>query len=382
MAKYKSIEEYRNKKKMKSFLKAFVTLVIIAGILIGLVNVLQLFKGTPISDLLDETTNDTEESFPIMIKDEQLVDLYNLGNNISVLTKANNINYLANGKRGTNTAHGYTNPVVKEGNKRILIYDRGGNSFKVNTTSSTVGEIKLENKIISAQIADNGNVAVVTNHTQYASIITVYDNNLKEIFKYSSGERITFVNFAPDGKTLLAAALISDNTYISANILEINITKDTPANKITLRDVFLLDISYNADGEIVAICSDKIITYSKRDKLQKAYEYKGELVCFTSSTVQETVVVTKNPINDKAEVNVVGVDGVSKAHITLNDEIKDIYCDGSRIILLGKNSAYNFDMSLLLLNQIELERAYIKIIFSGESMYILGIDRVDKFSIS
>lgn len=382
MAKYKNIEEYRTKKKLKGFFKGFITLAIIVAILIGLINVLQLFKGTPIREFFDESVEDTTESFPIVIKDEQLVDLYGLGNNISVLTKANNINYLTNGKRGTKTNHGYTNPVVKEGNKRILVYDRGGNSFKVNTTSSTVGEIKLEHKIISAQIASNGNVAVVTNHNQYASVITVYDNSLTEIFKYSSGERIMFINFSSDNKSIVAGAIVSNNTVLSANVLEINTTKDTPANRIVLNDAFLLDIRYNNNDDIVAICSDKIITYDKLNKSQKIFEMKGELVCFSSSAQNDTVLVTKNPISDKAEINIISESGESVVNTTIDDEIKDIYCDGSRIILLGKEASYNYDMTLMLLNRIELERAYMKTISLGESMYILGVDRVDKFPIS
>lgn len=382
MAKYKNIQEYRNKQKVKSFLKSSITIIIVLAILLVLASVLQVFNGTKLNDIVGENPEGEKSSFPVVIKDEQLLDLYNLGNGITVLTKGNLIGYLSNGKRGQKSSHGYTNPVVKESNKRLLTYDRGGNSFRVDTTSGLEGEIKLQNQIVSAQIAPNGNVAVVTNHNQYASIITVYDNKLTEIYKYSSGDRITLVDFSPDSKNIIATSIITQDGVISAALLELKITENTIAKKVIIKDILPLSTNYSLGTNITIIGSEKLITYNTKTDEKIVYEYKGELLKFSSSSINENVVVTKNLIDNTSIITVIDSNGIDIKNYNLNDDVKDIYCDGSRIIVLGSKAAYNFDMSLLLLDQIDLERPYNKIIYNGDVLYIMGTDIIEKRQIN
>lgn len=381
MAKYKNIEEYRSKQKRKSVVKKLVMLLIVFGILLVLLNVLQVFKGSPINEIITNNPESSNDYFPLIIKNEQLLDIYNFGSNISLLTKTNVLTYSENGKKGTTIIHGYTNPVVREGNKHLLTYDRGGTNFRVDTPNNQIGEVKLSNQIITAQISDSGLTAVVTTHDRYASIITVYNQSLEEIYTYSVTDRINNICFSPDNKHLLASSIISPSGIISANIYELNINETTDANIYKIDGILPLEISYSEGSNITVVGKDAVITLNTKTKQQTTFEYKGNIQNFINSSTKETVLVTKNLLNNYSTVTVVDTTGNATHTYNIEEDVIDIFSDGSRIIVLCKETVFNFDMSLMLLNKIELTKAYTKIGYNGDNIFIMGSDFVDKYRI-
>lgn len=369
------------KKKLKSFTKKFIIVFIIFAILFVLLNVLQLFKGSPINDIItSEKVNDTD-LFPLMIKSEQIIDIYNMGSGISVLTKSSLINFSESGKREAKITHGYTNPVVQEGTKRLLTYDRGGSSFRVDTTTSSIGEIKITGQIISAQIASNGTIAVLSTDERYACVITVYNNTLQETYKYQSTDRMNDLCFAPDNKHIFASSIISQAGIVGTNLYELNLTTEDDAVKYTIPNLLPLSVHYSSNNNISVIGKDCVATLNTKSKETTRFEYLGNIQYFVKSSLNETVIVTKNLFNHYSTINVLNPAGVPIGSFNIDEEVVDIYSDGSRILVLTKESAMNFDMKLTLLNTIPLEKNAIKIGYNGNQVYILGVDSVDKYKI-
>lgn len=382
MAKYKSIEEYRRKKRLKSFLKKTVIVIIIFAILFVLLNVLQIFKGTQLPELLGKNEAKSEDQFPLIIKNEQMIDIVPFNNNIAVLSKANVLIYNSNGKKINSFIHGYTNPVIKESNKRILTYDRGGTKFRVDNATGLVNEIQLKYNILCAQISSGGNIAVVTAHDRYACEIIVYDNNLKgELYRYFSTEEISTITFSQDEQSLIGGAITSSSGIISTNLYELNITEEIDAKKTLMKDILPLSIFINENDHVKIIGKDAVVTYNTKSGVENRFQYKGSVQYFVHSSLKETVMVNKNPFNKYSTVSVLSNDGTVVGSSNINDDVLDLFSDGSRIIVLCKTSVYNFDMTLKELNKVELSKTMNKVIYSGENLYILGADSIEKYKI-
>ncbi|MEG0691620.1 MAG: DUF5711 family protein [Oscillospiraceae bacterium] len=382
MAKYKSIEEYRRKKRLKGFLKKILIVATIFGILLILLNVLEIFKGTQINELINKDETKQEEKFPLIIKNEQMVDIVAFNNNIAVLTKADVLIYNSSGKKMNSFIHGYTNPVLQESNKRILTYDRGGNKFRVDNSTGTVGEIQLKYNILTAKISRSGNIAVVTTHDRYACEIVVYNSNLKgEIYRYFSTEEISTISFSEDEQSLLGGAITSSEGIISTNLYELDITQEVDAKKTLIKDVLPLSIFYNDNNNIVIVGKDSVVTYNTNSNTEKRTIYKGTIQYFINSSSKQTILVNKNPFNKYSTVSVLSSDGVIIGNSDINDDVLDVYSDGSRIIVLCKTSVYNLDMTLKELNRVELPKSMSKAVYTGENLYILGADSIEKYKI-
>lgn len=382
MAQYKNIEDYRTKKKRKSLLRKLVLVIIIFGILFALLNVLQLFKGASLDEIITKDTTSSTDSFPVKISGEQVIDVFPLGSNVCVLTKSSILTYNHNGKKINTISHGYTNPVVKEGNKKILTYDRGGMSFRVDGVNNSVGEVKLENKIIFGQIASNGNVAIITTDTRYASQLHVYDSNLNKIYQYSSTELLSSVCFAEDNRHILAGSLTTNDGIMSVKLFEMNINSEEKAVEYNVNDILPLDISYSDNNRITLVGKDSIVTFDPKNNETVRKQYTGDLLHFANSSSKETVIITRNLLNNHSDITVYDSEGKAKVTKTVEDDIIDVYSDGSRILVLGKKSALNFDMSLLLLNSFDLSTSYSKICFNGDNSFLMSNDGVQKLKVN
>lgn len=378
MAKYDSIEEYRVKKKRKNFLKRFFLIAVIALILVILLNVLQNFKGAPINEMFKTESDNGSDLWPVVMKNEQLIDLFCVGNQLGVLTKANIITLSENGKVENNISHGFTNPVVREGNKRILTYDRGGVSFRLDTAKGTIGEKTITGEIILAQVSSNGNVAVVSTHERYASIITVYNSKLEEIYRYSVIERISAVCFSPDNQHVLAAAITTVDGILSANLYELNINDVDKIKMFSVNDIVPLDISYNEKGNINIVSDKSMAVLNTKTGTSKIVPYDGKLLQFKNSSPSETVLANTNYLNNNSTLSIVDNEGTIKYMYDINDEILDIYSDGSRVVVLGKRYVYTFDMTLMLLNKIATSNSYKHVAYNGNSLYMMSSDSIAK----
>lgn len=380
MGEYKSIEEYRRKKRIGRFIKKFLLIAVIAVILIVLLNVLELFKGTKLEEIIGVNPADSsKKEFPILIKNEQMVDFTAFNSNIAVLTKSNVLIYNTSGKKTNSFMHGYTNPVIKDSGKRIMTYDRGGNKLRVDTASSTVGDIQLKFPILTAQIAQSGNVAVVTSHDRYPCEVIVYNNNLNEmIYRYYATEEFSIIEFSKDEQTLHCGAISTSGGILSCNLYELSLSNAELNRVISVKDILPLSIYENEGGALKIIGKDSIVTLME-DKTEVRYNYKGDLQHFVNSSRNETVIVNKNLLTNYSTVNIISADGKLAHSVNVDDDVADVFSDGSRVSVLCKSNVHNFDMALNELDNIRLQKSMNKVLYNGTSIFILGADSIEKY---
>ncbi|MBS1325028.1 MAG: hypothetical protein HP044_03765 [Oscillospiraceae bacterium] len=63
-----------------------------------------------------------------------------------------------------------------------MIYESGGNKFRIDNKRKNLYTKKMEQNIIFARISENGNVAVITTSDTYICKLTVFDDSGEEIY--------------------------------------------------------------------------------------------------------------------------------------------------------------------------------------------------------
>ena len=66
--------------------------------------------------------------------------------------------------------HSYARPTMAAANKRVLLYDRGGNSFRVDNSSGVVYEREMSNEILCAAL--NADEMCIRDRSRTAPIST------------------------------------------------------------------------------------------------------------------------------------------------------------------------------------------------------------------
>jgi hypothetical protein len=190
------IQAVRQKEKNKKYIRKIAAAVTVVAVAVcvyclrgrwvpKLEGILDKPHETIVNDGKTESGN-----FPLSVNDESTGQMTDFDGYLVMLDENHLKVYSESGEEVSSFSHSYADPVVKTAKKRMLLYDNGGNSFKVVNRKSEFFENKTDNSILMAEIADNSYTAVVTQSDKYASVVTVYDSNGIEIYNWSSSGRL------------------------------------------------------------------------------------------------------------------------------------------------------------------------------------------------
>src|SRR5699024_4427170 len=131
----------------------------------------------------------------------------NIDKHLAILSDAYLHIYSDDGELIDTRQHAYNNAILETVGKRVVIYEHGGNKFRVDSKYKTVYEKEITDNILFARISKDGVVAVVSSSDTYVCMLTVYDDTGKEIYRVQSIERIFDLSFTNDSKGCITVTI-------------------------------------------------------------------------------------------------------------------------------------------------------------------------------
>lgn len=380
------IREARKKEKNKKRLKkAMIILVVVAfGVLAYLTRSKWVYKLEGIFDRKPNIiVNDGEKqkgNFPISINKSSANILCTLDNNIISADDTNIYIYDENGKKTNSFVHNLTSPIVRVADKRILVFDNGGNELKVYNKSDEIYTKTIDENILYAEICKNGYTAVITETEKYPSSLTVFDNNGDEIYRWSSGKRIIDISFNDSGNGCYITTFSSDDGLLQSVIYYVKFNSTEEKMKSEKLSTLVIDTYENSNGEIWAVGDDRFYKIDNDGKILLEYEYTDELKSYSLNKNIASVVVDGiskgssyiaifDADSDKIEPNVaISESGLPKKLITY----------GKKTMLLCDRAVEAFDSRGNCIATVEAEVDYTDFAYLNESVYFLGYKEINK----
>ena len=115
-------------------------------------------------------------NFPVSIDRNSDISISEYGNYFITVDKNHILMYDESGEKSGSFTHNYGSPVMKTCGKRIMVYDYGGNSFRVLNRKNELYSKNTEMNILMGEIAENGNTLIVTQSDKYECKLMVYDS--------------------------------------------------------------------------------------------------------------------------------------------------------------------------------------------------------------
>lgn len=262
MAKKEQNEfEAARKKRRKKFAaqrtRKLIGMLLAAALVLGAI---YLFITEDIGGIIGDriaSSSAGSEGFPVDMSGVTVKDTFSAGEHFGVMTDAVYFLYAENGKQLLSAQHGFSNPVVESAGRRFLIYDRGGNKLMVRMRDKILFEKEFDYKIISASLAEDGTLSVITSAQRYASRLHVFDKNYtEEIFTWSaSDEYIICANAHSDSKTVAAAALSANASGEMVTTVHVFTTEAAvELSKREFKGASVLSLEFDGNGDIKVIC--------------------------------------------------------------------------------------------------------------------------------
>ncbi len=235
-------------------------------------------------------------------------------------------------------------PIMRVTDKRIMIFDRGGKSIGVYTSFACIGEIKTENEIINASVNDKGYIAVATQADGYKSMVTMYNANMAEKYKYYSADGY-ILNTAVygSGKQLACSALLAGGN--KCRITAYNTSSEEPLCSVTLNSCFVYKLDYIAKDKLIAVTDTGwYLINTAENAVISSKAYSGaSLSCFCADGTKGVFVFSDN--GNRSSVSICDFIADTDSEFTVNGAVQSIAVNENKIALCASGKLICCDMT-------------------------------------
>ena len=185
--------------------------------------------------------------------------------------------YSRSGKKLNSIQSGYARPALAAGRNRFVLYNRSGNELRVESRTQNLYTKQLENSIFLCAMADNGNLAVVTEDVSAMAKLLIYNSNMEQVLSWSmssnDGTPLRMA-FSPDGRKLAAAAVTAGGGQMMTNLYLVNLASGDPVSLANQSGVPQW-LGWTSASTILAVYDSRAVLYNAGGGERAAYEFSG-----------------------------------------------------------------------------------------------------------
>lgn len=373
----------RRRRKRRRQMAKFIAFILLASIIFGLYVKRDVWFpklegiGSRFQSVKSSGGELSGENFPLNISGGIDYQVGNLNGYLAILSDAYIYIYTEDGELYEERQHAYANAMLQTSGKKALIYESGGNKFRIDNKRKNLYTKKMEQNIIFARISENGNVAVITTSDTYICKLTVFDDSGEEIYSRNCVERVIDLTFNEDGTgCILATSDAADGEIISKII---SVSFDSKKDKWTsdALNTMCLKTYYDRNG-ILVLGDTKCAYYSNKGELLTSYDYPSSLIdwdyrdgkiamLFENEIKRQNYFTTID--SEKREPN---------QNEFSNSSANCIRISGGQVLILSKEGIIKYDFNGEGEKNISSESAYEKFILIDNYIFLLGYDRIDR----
>ena len=280
------------------------------------------------------------------------------------------------------------NAIFASSNKYLAMAEDGGKNFYLFLDTTYLWGGTIDGEIEQIHVNQNGYIAIVTTDATYRSIITLYDQEGKEICKkYLSSTRVIDVSMSKDNKYLAIAELDTSGTFLQSNVEVISVddvSKDSEKSEIYSysadRGMLITKIKYQEKNRLVCMYDDHVQVID--ENLQsKDVLAKNSNVTYTSVDLNNNFIYVteemKGLFKSNSMIHICNNQGVTTSTYNLEETAKEVYtCDNVIAINVGLEVHFINDSGWLL-KKVSSKQEITNIFFSGNLAAIVYKDRVE-----
>lgn len=376
------ITKYRRRKRKYSRTRLAATALLIAAVVIAF-----YFNRDNIADTVKGWFNPNygveifADGFPVMLPGSVSYDFGRIGGNLLLLTDTYLYVYDLSGGQILSGAHGYSSPVFRTSRDKALVFDSNYYDMSVWTRTGKQCAVKLEHKIMQADIGITGAFAAITASESYASTVLVYDEKGEWLYSRNFvDEYATAVHFSEDGNQNIAVAAVGEDGGMLRSRVYFLRTDDTD------------DIIWRADlppgdfalgcfvrGKHVVVVSDQSVSSfdSATGELAGSYNFggTGTLADFCAGDNYLALTLDNATTGDR-HLQTVKITGEFEADTIFSYEKVAIFSDMVYTLEGERGLSRRRTPGLTITGEVKLTDDYASLIVVNNAAFFLGGDKI------
>ena len=179
------------------------------------------------------------------------------------------------------------NPKVLAGDKYVMVYDVGGNSYSLYTTIIGVLSKQTEYPIQGAALSKSGSFSLITRSKENRYVVENYDENFKKISNNYIDKYVMDVSLSGDGEKYAVVSCDVEGASVSCCVMSGRVDSAT-ASETVLPGAMPLSVRHFKGGNFCVVCDNMVAFFDPdggkiAEISNKGYSLAG--VSFTDSSV-------------------------------------------------------------------------------------------------
>lgn len=275
-------------------------------------------------------------------------------------------------------AHGYADCVIKSSNNRFIVFNRKSGGYQIHNAVGLLFDGKLDEKIVTADIADDGTFAIVTDNNE----VDVYNKNFEKIYNFQSATNsITCVDIASESGNLVIASVTTKNGKFQTTIQAYRTNNEEPVYKTEV-DSLALEIRQMGSKLLVVGDTKCTVINTSGDLDQEHFDYGSyQLASVETHDDKVMIALADNKNSQTCTIHMLGSSLTSliseQTKITTDKTMMSCGFDDSYIYVLSdKLYAYNYDGAIKKTYDIPVGASDFAA-FDGDAV-VIGYNSIDK----
>ena len=346
--------ERQEKRAQKERRKKIIIWVIIAVVIVVLavMKISEININSVISRFVDSdgSIEISENYYPYTLDASQNVKMVNVNNKLGVLTPNSfSIINSQNAETEYGFQHGYSNPVLETAGIYSLVYNQGGDFYRLDTISSSVYEEDIDSSILCANVSKDGDVAVATTSKDALCQVVVYSKTLKELFNVNTSEGyIVSIALSDNGKKVAFATVSGENANIVTKVSVYNVSNGVKEYEtVILPSGSLIDLNF-CGNNIYTVGDSYAGIINKSGKYENIFDDDSTIstrsFCYSPSG---DLIIAYNSFSNSTDNKVAYVkkNASIKTEISIDSNVKSVTASSSLISVLTNSEVISYSIS-------------------------------------
>lgn len=380
----------KKSKKLSISLKNAKTLKLLAIVLVVLLLVIisaAQFGGVTFSTIGDSIRTSlagigSGEGYPYSMNGVEITDA-GMTNSDLVLVHDDTVKVLdSTAKELSNLSHKYDHPVMSSNSGRILLYDEGGTTFRVQSKTRVIYEKELEHIIFTGAMGKNGSVALATSANGAESMLTVYDDKEDEIFVWKCAkEHIVSCDVSDNGKLFAVSVMGVDNGSVYSKVYIFNKRGTEPQATFEYKDSAISSVQF-LSNETLFVLGNNVCEIIKGDEVKEKVDVSVNTPSrlYISDNNTAVLVLSKYSSTTKKIIKVYNKSGAELFTQEIDGLVKSVSTDGKYVAVLTDDNVQIYNTKGEMVGSADVNTDAEEVIVSSRSTYVYSLDKIQKYS--
>lgn len=385
----KSVPKKR-KKKMTLTLKNAKTLKVLAVVFVILLLVVigaAQFGGVTFATIGDSIRTSlagvgSGEGYPYRMNGVEICDA-GMTNSDLVLVYDDSVKVLdSTAKELSNIAHKYNHPIMSSNSGRVLLYDEGGKSFRVQSKTRILYEKELDHTIYTGAMGKDGTVALAISASGAESMLTVYDNDKDEVFVWKCAkEHIISCDVSDNGRLFAVSVMGVDNGSIYSRVYIFNKNKTEAQATFEYKDSSVSSVQF-LSNETLFVLGNNVCQIIKGDEVKEEIDVSINTPSrlYISDNNTAILVLSKYSSTTQKIIKVYNKSGVELFTQEIDGLVKSVSTDGKYIAVLTDDNVQIFNHKGNAVGSADVNTDAEEVIVSSRNTYVYSLDKIERYS--